>query len=72
MTPLELARKARVDLNTAYRWLWLGKIKARKVQGRWLIMRIDAESFLKERAVKRSATGPAAYGQAGSDNHETG
>jgi predicted site-specific integrase-resolvase len=47
--PVELANMAGVSLNMAYRWLYLKKLPAFKVMGRWAIQRRDAWAFVQKR-----------------------
>ena len=53
ITVLQMARAARVDLNQVYHWIWLDKLPARKVGGKWFILCEDADRFLNERNTRR-------------------
>lgn len=59
ITVLELSRLAQVDLNSAYRWLWAGKMEGKKIQGKWKVERVAAERFLEERARRLRGGGGA-------------
>ena len=50
LTTPEAAEILHVHINTIYRWIKIGALKAYKVQnqGRWRIKREDLEALLKE------------------------
>jgi len=50
--PVELARLSGSNLNTIYRALWLGKMQARRIMGRWSISVSVADRFLADRGAK--------------------
>lgn len=50
LSVLELARRAGVNYNTAYRWSWFGLIPAERVKGRWRIEAAQAQRFIETRA----------------------
>ena len=48
-SPIEITQMTGVDLNVIYRWVWKGKLKAEKKNGRWQIPAEEVEKLLKRR-----------------------
>ena len=41
-----------MHIISVYQAIWQGRLKARKVNGRWRVRRSDAEAFLKARRAR--------------------
>jgi predicted site-specific integrase-resolvase len=46
---IELAKRAGVTIQTAYHWCWLGTVKAKKVDGVWVIPESEAAKMIERR-----------------------
>lgn len=49
MSPRELAVKSGMSIQWIYTLIWIGRIKADKVDGRWVVSEEEAERFLERR-----------------------
>jgi excisionase family DNA binding protein len=49
LTPVEAARRLGIGLDYLYALLWTGKLKARKIAGRWRIPVAEVEARLRRR-----------------------
>lgn len=46
---IEFARESGIPYQRIYLKVWEGRVKARKINGRWLIDQAEADRFLAER-----------------------
>ena len=51
----EMGRRLKISQNSAYGWIWAGKIEAVRVCGRWRINPQDIERKRGERAEKAAS-----------------
>jgi hypothetical protein len=50
----EAARRIGCDLNRIYQHLWVGRLEARKVDGRWLVSEKSVQDYLTNREARKS------------------
>ena len=53
MSPREASRRLGVRLDAVYSAIWCGRLKARKVDGRWLVDGDAIEARLAQRTKRR-------------------
>jgi len=51
---IELARESGLSYQTIFYWVWQRKLKARKVNGRWMVSEADAERFIQEHKARKA------------------
>ena len=56
LTPQEVADKLRVSYITVIRWIYSGKLPARKAGVQWRVTREDAEGILEQRPTENPET----------------
>jgi len=57
LTPREAAQRLRIGLDSVYALIWSGKLRAKKVEGRWLINAWDVDARWRNREAHRGTTG---------------
>jgi len=57
LTPRKAAQTLRIGLDSVYALIWSGKLRAKKVEGRWMINAWDVDARRRNREAHRGTTG---------------
>lgn len=55
LSAIQAARVAGIRLDALYSLLWVGKIPAQRVDGRWRIAESDLRAYIEKRDVRKRA-----------------